>query len=232
MALDHLRLEANELSPYTRSCAKPQSLGSKPSPPTALACGIAKALCYIVLLHSYISTGASASVLVFYQHIIATSLLFSLAFLFERKRRPPLTLQTISWAFLLGLLQIPLGKLLLTWSLRFISATCQSIAMNAKTALVFVLAVAFGRERFSFLTINGQAKLWGITLSAVGTTIMIVWRGSTAAMQLPEGTFQDQLIGWIMTGSSLLSLAFANLLMVRRFLTSNKSLRIMGYLHF
>ncbi|XP_042496709.1 WAT1-related protein At3g18200-like [Macadamia integrifolia] len=167
---------------------------------------------YIVLLHSYISTGASASVLVFYQHVVATSLLFSLAFIFERKRRPPLTLQTISLAFLLGLLQIPLGKLLLTWSLRFISATCQSVALNSKTALVFILAVAFQRESFSFFTVNGQAKLWGITLSGVGTTIMILWRGPATAIVRPEGTFQGQFIGWLMTGASLLSLSFANLL--------------------
>ncbi|KAF5202422.1 Wat1-related protein [Thalictrum thalictroides] len=133
---------------------------------------------FIVFLQSLISGGTVSSVVfVFYEHVVSTILLSTLALLFERGRRPPLTLKVFFWACLAGFLQIPLNQLLLTSSLGYISATFQTTGMNTGNAVTFIMAVIIGREAFPFCTINGQAKLWGIVLSLTGAIIMVLWSG-------------------------------------------------------
>ncbi|KAF5204302.1 Wat1-related protein [Thalictrum thalictroides] len=135
-------------------------------------------LILIVLVQSLQSdVDFSPAIFTFYEHFISTFLLSILAFYCERGKRPPLTLNVFLWAFFLGFLQIPLGHLLLTQSLSYISATFQSTALNTTGAVTFLMAVILGKEALRFYTLNGQAKLWGIVLSVVGASIMVLWSG-------------------------------------------------------
>ncbi|KAF5201769.1 Wat1-related protein [Thalictrum thalictroides] len=164
---------------------------------------------FLVFSQSLISGGTVSSVVfVFYEQLVATFLLSLLALIFERGKRPPLTLNIFLWAFLVGFLQIALSHLLLTSSLCYLSATIQSTATNTTNAITFLMSVALGREVFHFCTINGQAKLWGIILSLVGATIMVLWSGprlyTLSSLHLVSD-IGDRIIGWFMVIGSLLS---------------------------
>ncbi|KAF6155625.1 hypothetical protein GIB67_034720, partial [Kingdonia uniflora] len=121
--------------------------------------------------------GVNGPVFVLYEHSLSTILLSALAFVFERRKRPAFTFYILRWAFLLGFLQITLCQLLLTSSLRYISATFLSTALNTTPAVVFVLAVIFRQEVFTVCTINGQAKLWRIALSFLGAIVTLLYPG-------------------------------------------------------
>ncbi|XP_058113246.1 WAT1-related protein At3g18200-like [Magnolia sinica] len=170
---------------------------------------------FMILLESLISRGISSLVIVVYEHVVATVLLSALAFFFEKKRRPPLTFEILSHAFFLGLLQITLCQMLLTLSLRYISATFQSVGLNTLTALIFVVAVVFRQEEFRFWSVHGQAKMWGVVVSTAGATQMVLWKGPVLLGRSAFGGFQatgDETLGSILLVVALLSAASWNLL--------------------
>ncbi|KAL5699573.1 hypothetical protein ACHQM5_030455 [Ranunculus cassubicifolius] len=170
---------------------------------------------FIVFLQGQISHGGvSPLVFVLYEHLLSTVLLSILAF-FERGKRPELTLNIFSWAFLVGFLQIPLGQLLLTASLGYISATFQTTFLNTEGAFTFLLAVIFRREALSFCTINGQAKFWGIIVSAIGAMIMVLWSGPKLGMiSSPHelSDFAERAIGFLMVLGTVVAGASGSLL--------------------
>ncbi|XXG71121.1 hypothetical protein AAC387_Pa07g0448 [Persea americana] len=169
---------------------------------------------YMILVQSLLSNGINGLVLLVYQHFIATVFLFALAFFFEKGKRPPLTLEILCYSFLLGFLQVTLCQLFLTLSLGFIGATFQSVAMNTNTAVIFVLAVIFKVERLRFWSIHGQAKIWGVVVSAVGSTVMVMWTGPALLPLLTTSkASHDKTIGATMLSLAVLSGASWNLLM-------------------
>ncbi|GAB4838308.1 hypothetical protein Ancab_027838 [Ancistrocladus abbreviatus] len=130
---------------------------------------------FMILVEDLFSDGINSFVFVVYEHAISTILLSLLAFFLER--RPPLSFKIICYAFLLGLLQVTLCQMLMTVALQFISSTYESVAINLVPSIVFVLALAFGLEKLSFPTINGQAKVWGLAFSAAGAITVVLWKG-------------------------------------------------------
>ncbi|ONK79449.1 uncharacterized protein A4U43_C01F6480 [Asparagus officinalis] len=57
--------------------------------------------------------GISSTILVLYEHFISVLLLASLAFHFERGKRPELTCSVVFWAFLIGFLQLSAGAFMM-----------------------------------------------------------------------------------------------------------------------
>lgn len=99
-----------------------------------------------------------------------------------------------------------------TTSLRYVTATFQSVAMNTIPVVVFVLATATGRERFRFCSLGGQWKLWGTLASATGATIVVLLSDrDSAGLTAGDG---GRLVGIVMVGVAVLAEATANLLVV------------------
>ncbi|CAM8939404.1 unnamed protein product [Rhodiola kirilowii] len=132
---------------------------------------------FMILVEYIVDEGVSALVIVVYEHVIATVVLFILAFFLERNQRSPLSLKIICYAFLLGLLQVALCQTLLTMSLDYVSSTFQSVALNLVPVIVFVLALIFQQEKFKCWSIIGQAKIWGLIISAGGALALVLWKG-------------------------------------------------------
>lgn len=87
--------------------------------------------------------------------------------------------------------------------------------MNTNTAVIFVLAVIFKVERLRFWSIHGQAKIWGVVISAVGSTVMVMWTGPALLPLLTTSkASHDKTIGATMLSLAVLSGASWNLLMV------------------
>ncbi|XP_008801530.2 WAT1-related protein At4g08290-like [Phoenix dactylifera] len=169
----------------------------------------------LVILQSVLdpSLGVSAVVMVVYQQLVSLLLLCSLALLFDRGKRPKPSSQILSWAFFIGFLQIPVGELMFTASLRYITATFQSVAMNLIPAVVFVLAVACRQERFRSCSARGQAKLWGVLVSTAGATFVVV--SSSRDDDPSAGSGEGHFVGSLMVGLAVLGVAFANLFVER-----------------
>ncbi|KAL5699577.1 hypothetical protein ACHQM5_030459 [Ranunculus cassubicifolius] len=175
-------------------------------------CFLDLAILLVFLQHLTSNPGFSSVIYVFYSHLISTILLAVLAFFCERGKRPAFTLSIFLWSFLLGFLQIPLGHLLITESLNYVSATFQSTALNTSNAVTFLMAITFRREVVAFCTINGQAKLWGLLFSILGTTVMVLWPGPTLLMSHISPEIGNRIIGYLMVLGVLLFGSSASLL--------------------
>uniref|UniRef100_A0A7N1A7C6 WAT1-related protein n=1 Tax=Kalanchoe fedtschenkoi TaxID=63787 RepID=A0A7N1A7C6_KALFE len=150
---------------------------------------------FMVLVESIITDGVNALVIVVYEHVISTIILFLLAFFLERNNRPPLSFKIICYAFLLGLLQVALCQTLLTKSLDYVSSTYQSVALNLVPSIVFLLALIFQQEKLKCWSIIGQAKIWGLILSAGGALALVLWKGPALLRCTPYvHTFQLEAI--------------------------------------
>ncbi|CAL9103328.1 unnamed protein product [Musa acuminata var. zebrina] len=170
---------------------------------------------FLAILRSVLrpSTGVSATTFFAYYQLLGSLLLSVLALLFESGRRPKLTFRILCSAFFVGFLQIPVGGLMLLSSLRYITTTFQSVALNTIPSLVFVLAVLCRRERFRFWSVGGQAKLWGVVVSAAGAFAMVISdRDSTeSSASIGSSSHADWLLGTTMVGLGVAASAIADL---------------------
>ncbi|CAA6662335.1 unnamed protein product [Spirodela intermedia] len=159
---------------------------------------------FLVIVHSMLtSEGVNSTVFVVYEQATEEAL-FSIRF--------------VCWAFLLGFLDITLGHLLLTASLRCITASFQSSLSNTLPAVIFLLAVASGRESFSICHASGQAKLWGTLLSVSGATVVVLTKGTTAAAEGGAAVSSPAcaggwVVGSLMTAAAVLAMALFSLLL-------------------
>ncbi|KAJ4795716.1 WAT1-related protein [Rhynchospora pubera] len=160
--------------------------------------------------------GVNPITLVVYQQLASASVLVALALLFDRGRRKP-SLQIILWAFLIGLLQITVPELLLTASLQYITASVQSVGINTIPVVVFVLAVLVGREKFSWCSAYGQAKLWGVFTSVIGAILVVVASNSDST-----SAFNGFWLGVLFVAAAVISLS-ASILLVERVATEYES---------
>ncbi|KAG1331926.1 WAT1-related protein [Cocos nucifera] len=169
---------------------------------------------FIILQQSAVasSDAISPTILVLYEHLLSASLLSSLALLLDGANRPKLSFAFLFWAFFAGFLQITLAQLMLTMSLRYITASFQSVAMNTTPVVVFVLAVACRREPFRFGGVQEQAKLWGILVSAAGAIIMVLFPGAWPHRLTGSPWTGDRFIGSLMAGLGMLGTAAAAIL--------------------
>ncbi|CAL9091534.1 unnamed protein product [Musa textilis] len=181
---------------------------------------------FLVILRSVLapSTGVSATVVVAYQQLLSALVLSLLALLFDRRQGPKPSPKTLAWSAVIGLLQIPLGELMFTTSLRYVTATFQGVAINTIPVVVFVLAAATGRERFRFCSLGGQWKLWGTLASATGATIVVLLSDrDSAGLTAGDG---GRLVGTVMVGVAVLAEATASLLVERVALQYHADLKL------
>uniref|UniRef100_A0A7N2MTS0 EamA domain-containing protein n=1 Tax=Quercus lobata TaxID=97700 RepID=A0A7N2MTS0_QUELO len=127
--------------------------------------------------------------------------------------RPPFSIKILCYAFLLGLLQISLSQVLFTMSLQFVASTYQSVGLNLIPSLVFVMALIFHQEKLKCWSINGQAKIWGLALTAAGALVVLLWKGPVVLNSM----FNIQATSDVFTGSimiivGVLAKSFSNIL--------------------
>ncbi|CAA7398734.1 unnamed protein product [Spirodela intermedia] len=153
---------------------------------------------FLVIVHSMLtSEGVNSTVFVVYEQTVASLLLTSLAYFLDK---------------------ITLGQLLLTASLRCITASFQSSLSSTLPAVIFLLAVASGRESFSICHASGQAKLWGTLLSVSGATVVVLSKGTTAAAVGGAAASSPAcaggwVVGSLMTAAAVLAMALFSLLL-------------------
>ncbi|XP_041018059.1 WAT1-related protein At2g37460-like [Juglans microcarpa x Juglans regia] len=147
---------------------------------------------FMILVQSLTSVGVSALIIQVYGHAISTIVLALLAFFIDK---------------------ITLCQILLAVSLQYLSSTYQSVGLNLVPSIVFTLALIFRQEKIKCWSINGQAKIWGLALSAAGALTLVLWDGPVVltSMLFNIQVISDGIIGGIMIVVGVLSTSFWNI---------------------
>jgi hypothetical protein len=80
------------------------------------------------------------------------------------------------------------------------------------------MALIFRQENLKFWNIIGQAKIWGLLLSAAGALAVVLWKGPvvlTSMLVNIKGT-SDSVLGSVMIIVGLLASSFWNILVVTK----------------
>jgi hypothetical protein len=112
--------------------------------------------------------------------------------------------------------RITVAEILLTSSLRYITATVQSVGLNIIPVAVFVLAVLAGREKFVWGSVYGQAKLWGVFAAAAGASLVVLASDSDSAGGGEAVAFEGFWAGVLMVAVAVLVHSVAYLLVVNQ----------------
>ncbi|XP_043700383.1 WAT1-related protein At3g30340-like [Telopea speciosissima] len=111
--------------------------------------------------------------------------------------------------------KVLLCQMLLAVSLQIVGSTFETVALNLQTAIIFVLALIFRQEQFSFQSFNGQAKILGVTISVCGALIMVLWKGPAikeSTLLASSQASTGRTIGSFMVIVAVFSTSFWNIL--------------------
>ncbi|KAG9447085.1 hypothetical protein H6P81_013213 [Aristolochia fimbriata] len=170
---------------------------TKIAPHASLIFGQVITASYIVLSKVILIEGISSSVFLVYQFMLATLFMGILAFLFERKKRPPLKRDILCWIFLLALVGVTLAQNMLAGALYFTTSTIESSVLNMIPAITFVLSLISRQEKLEIQTWWGKGKILGTLISVSGALTLMLWRRSADHLTMST-TFRDSMIGLLM----------------------------------
>ncbi|XP_062225630.1 WAT1-related protein At1g68170-like [Phragmites australis] len=131
--------------------------------------------------------GMDVRVLVAYRLMFAAAFLCPLAFLIERKKRPPLTMKAALGLFLCGLFGIAINQNLLVLAMKLTNSTTIVTALsNLTPQSTFIVAILSRQEIVKLGKTSGRAKLTGTLVGLAGATLVTFYKG-------PEITFLHRL---------------------------------------
>lgn len=130
-----------------------------------------------VISKAAFNEGLSTFVFIFYRQAAATILLAPVAFAFERKSAPPLSLLVLFKMFMFSLLGITFSLNLYNVGLRYTSATVASATTNSVPVITFFLALLLRMETVKLKSISGIAKVLGVSLCFSGIMTIAFYTG-------------------------------------------------------
>ncbi|KAJ1270965.1 hypothetical protein BS78_06G092000 [Paspalum vaginatum] len=131
--------------------------------------------------------GMDARILVAYRLVFAAAFLCPLAFLVERKKRPPLTMKVVVGLFLCGLFGIAINQNLLVLAMKLTNSTTIVTALsNLTPQSTFIVAILSRQEVVKLGKASGRAKLAGTLVGLGGAMVVTFYRG-------PEIVFMRRL---------------------------------------
>ncbi|KAF5202395.1 Wat1-related protein, partial [Thalictrum thalictroides] len=158
---------------------------------------------YIVLSKVILVQGISATVFLVYQFILATLFMALLAYIFERKNLPPLTMNILWGIFLLAFIGVTFAQIMLSTALYFTTSTIESSVLNMIPAITYILSLITRQEKLQLQTWWGNGKLFGTILSVSGALILVFWHDSTVNVTITDST--NSAIGLVMVIVGVLS---------------------------
>ncbi|KAJ8615823.1 hypothetical protein MRB53_035195 [Persea americana] len=166
---------------------------------------------YIILSNVILTRGISSIVFLLYQFTLATIFTAALAFIFERKDRPPITKTVLCWTFSLALIGVTVSQNLLSASLYYISSSIEAAVLNMIPVFTYILTIVSRQEKFGINTNWGRGKLIGTLISVSGALTLMLWQSS--AISLLTTSLTDWVLGLVMVVVGVLTLSIWILLL-------------------
>ncbi|XP_020205471.1 WAT1-related protein At2g37460 [Cajanus cajan] len=130
-----------------------------------------------VLSKTAMNKGMSNYVFVVYRHAVAFIVIAPLAWFFDKKVRPKMTLSIFIKIVVLSLLEPVIDQNLYFLGMKYTTATFAVTMINILPAITFIFACIFRLEKIKIRSIHSQAKVVGTLTTVSGAMVMTLLKG-------------------------------------------------------